>query len=1015
MEWADFVDKELHRSSVFDNTDFTMAGANLSGGVPPVIRISISLLERFLKHGEKRLVIVFPEGKKIPFLFLLAQLLSDVFDGGAEIEYDPDKFVLGQKLKFQKFILEFSGTECGADGISRICVKTGDGVIKKIPMTWAPYFQQTDTNRHLSKDREVSHAMNDFRLSNQGEKRVGSAQIVETLTNNITHFTGTIFCAVSSSRINELCDTTAINHVLVRKLLLIGSGDAEGNIQIKGAGQLAGTPAIVYAPDLYAILEAIKKGASPKMLLVDGTNQSTATKQLSALDELIQLDFPIVYTTDTANSLELANLEDRGFYIWRWDESNLTQPLQADKTSSVGRRICNCANKTLQYIRCNSQNIDRAFDLLLRCRQMTDDATTNYVSSYTKLLSLAFRCIRAVQNFDNSNRQKCLDVLRDAQEIITTERKFNPAELASSMEEADKALLAFFNAKGDIPKVSELKNVIDKNANHWKNVCLIIADDADREANFLYWQRYILNKHLGVQIHIARQDEYVHDNNANYDATIVCGWIRRDKMCQILYGNATRQCTVLLYGYEMHWKNPQVNWWSHQLHKNCNEKISSKMFPEIHIHSEEIENAESAVQSPPADELESISLTIQKAQYGHYITGDETHSADDATEAVPISFVGNCFAFFKPSHKIIDVTDIVLGKKAAIHMIDPESLDTGNFVVVREASRDIIRELADQILDNSDMSGKRLLASKWKESLEMESLFSSTDEICRKIQQAGCQKNIFTIRQWVKSEDRIIPQDKEDLRYQDELPLITLEALDRTPLQYDRIVIDEAQDIIGSYAFDVLDVVLKNGLARGKWFMFGDFTNQAIFDQSIEPEKRLAELEDTTSFIKFRLKINCRNTKQIGDEIRYITGFDSSAYLWTKVTGVPVEYKTYNTPEDELQILQAVLDKLIKDGVEPGKITILSPFKRESSVVSAVTRFEIRDYKPEIHDMITFSTVQSYKGLENAVIILADVDTFSHEKLMYVGLSRARSGLYILETEAAEAEHVQLLMKAVIK
>ena len=765
MDWAEFVDEELHCPSVFDNTNFTMAGVNLPGGVPPVIRISISLLKRFLDHGENRIVIVFPEGKKIPFIFLLSQLLSDVFEGGTEVEYDPRKFVSGQKIKFQNFILEFSGIEDGSDGISRICVKTGDGVKKKIPITWAPYFQQTDTNRHLSKDREVSPAMNNFRINSQWKKSVGSAQIVETLENNITHFTGTVFCVVSSNRVNELYDSTAINRVPIRKLFLIGSGDAEGNIQIKGAGQLSGTPAMAYAPDLYAILEAIKKGASPKMLLIDGTNQSTVTKQLSALDELIQMDFPIVYTTDTANSLELSNLENRGFYIWRWDESNLTHSLQTDKTSAVGKRIYNCANRMMQYIRCDSPDIDIALDLLLHCRQMTDDATASYASSYTKLLSLAFKFIRAVQNFESSDRQKCLDVLRIVQDVIRTERKYNPAELASAMDEADKALLAFINAKGDIPKVSELKNLIEKHANQWTNICLIIADDADREANIYYWQQYILNKHLGMQIHIARQDEYVHDNTANYDATIVCGWIRRDKMCQILYSNATCQCVVLLYGYEMRWKNPQVSWWSHQLHKNCNVEASIKMFPEMHIRSEELKTAESGSQMPPADELESISLTIQKAQYGHYIAGEETHNADDVTEAVPISFVGNCFAFFKPSHKIIDVTDIVLGKKAVIHMKDPESLDTGNFVVVREASRDIIRELADQILDNSDMSEKRLLASKWKESLEMESLFSSTDEICRKIQQAGCQKNIFTIRQWVKSEDRIIPQDKEDLRF----------------------------------------------------------------------------------------------------------------------------------------------------------------------------------------------------------------------------------------------------------
>ncbi|MPN17465.1 hypothetical protein SDC9_164818 [bioreactor metagenome] len=98
-------------------------------------------------------------------------------------------------------------------------------------------------------------------------------------------------------------------------------------------------------------------------------------------------------------------------------------------------------------------------------------------------------------------------------------------------------------------------------------------------------------------------------------------------------------------------------------------------------------------------------------------------------------------------------------------MIDPESLDTGNFIVVREASKDIIRELADEILSNSGMAESCELAAKWKDALEMEGLFSDADEICRKIQSAGCRKNIFTIRQWIKNEDRIIPQDKEDLKY----------------------------------------------------------------------------------------------------------------------------------------------------------------------------------------------------------------------------------------------------------
>ncbi len=48
---------------------------------------------------------------------------------------------------------------------------------------------------------------------------------------------------------------------------------------------------------------------------------------------------------------------------------------------------------------------------------------------------------------------------------------------------------------------------------------------------------------------------------------------------------------------------------------------------------------------------------------------------------------------------------------------------------------------------------------------------------------------------------------------------------------------------------------------------------------------------------------------------------------------------------------------------------------------------------------------------ENMVIILTDVESFHDVKLMYVGLSRARSGLYIFETETANKEYGELIRR----
>ena len=244
--------------------------------------------------------------------------------------------------------------------------------------------------------------------------------------------------------------------------------------------------------------------------------------------------------------------------------------------------------------------------------------------------------------------------------------------------------------------------------------------------------------------------------------------------------------------------------------------------------------------------------------------------------------------------------------------------------------------------------------------------------------------------------------------YQKELPLLALDALDSNPLCYDKIIIDEAQDILGTDSFEVLDSVIKGGLERGKWVIFGDFTRQAIYQNSDRVDNIIEKLEDRTSFIRFKLKINCRNTKFIGDEIKCITGFDSAAYIWSKVEGTPVEHRIFNSPEDQRQQLEELINKLISDGVSAENITILSPYKRGNSIVSEVSGIKIKDYTPRIDNVVSFSTIQAYKGLENTVIIMTDVESFEHEQLMYVGLSRARSGLFILESNGARKEYLNI-------
>lgn len=257
--------------------------------------------------------------------------------------------------------------------------------------------------------------------------------------------------------------------------------------------------------------------------------------------------------------------------------------------------------------------------------------------------------------------------------------------------------------------------------------------------------------------------------------------------------------------------------------------------------------------------------------------------------------------------------------------------------------------------------------------------------------------------------------DKVQQYYQKELPRAAALALLESGGQYDIIVVDEAQDLICDSYLEVLGNSLKKGFSRGRWTMFGDFSMQAIYAAGVTGAEMIDKMDEQTSFIRFKLTVNCRNTKPICKEIETVTGFKSPNGLWTKVDGPPVQYITWSSMEDQRKKLTTLLEQLADSQISPEQITILSPRKRENSVVSMLDGNTVKDFRIPAGTSMTFCTIQAYKGLENTIIILTDIESFSDEKLMYVGLSRACSGLFILESEVAKKEYDELWIRRLLK
>lgn len=235
-------------------------------------------------------------------------------------------------------------------------------------------------------------------------------------------------------------------------------------------------------------------------------------------------------------------------------------------------------------------------------------------------------------------------------------------------------------------------------------------------------------------------------------------------------------------------------------------------------------------------------------------------------------------------------------------------------------------------------------------------------------------------------------------------------AVEEVGETYDVLVVDEAQDLLRPGVLDCSSAWLTGGLAGGRWAIFGDFQRQAIFGSRSADQMKELLLERAPHFANGRLKQNCRNTRNIGEETALLSGFDSLPYRVGQIAGLAVDYRYYDSPGNQCAALAEVIRRLLADGVKATDIIVLSRNRLANSGIAGTdggTDFKIE----EVADMgrsrvpvVRFATVQAFKGMESPVVVLCDVSQVSENEpqaLLYVAMSRARSQLTVLVDEQA--------------
>ncbi|MGQ9704989.1 MAG: hypothetical protein ACUVS1_10540, partial [Actinomycetota bacterium] len=218
------------------------------------------------------------------------------------------------------------------------------------------------------------------------------------------------------------------------------------------------------------------------------------------------------------------------------------------------------------------------------------------------------------------------------------------------------------------------------------------------------------------------------------------------------------------------------------------------------------------------------------------------------------------------------------------------------------------------------------------------------------------------------------------------------EALDVVGVRLDAVIIDEGQDFREEWTESVFKL-LKEG-RDGCLYIFFD-ERQNIYRDELRLPIRGAP---------FVLHENCRNTQRICELAADIGGVDPGSYLYERnPQGEKVTFKPYRDRGDQPEIIADIIARLLKKGVSPAQITVLSPHVREKSCLAGIEELAgcaVEDYRENMPSgAVCFSPLKRFKGLESDVVIFCDMDgRFPiHNPLdQYVAVSRAKHLLYIV-------------------
>ncbi|MBF4691581.1 DrmE family protein [Fusibacter ferrireducens] len=826
LSWKEYIEKTVKNYEEYNKLEISIDGFPNVTNIPSIVLLSLELN----KITDGNLGLILP--KSFVYVYLMAVLYQ--LEIISKINFNDniiDQFKSGELLKCGNSIVEFDKVDY-SDGIGRIWVRTAD-TNTGIPLESAPLLQYTKTKKKLSKDKKFNSEHKRQTLENMKLKSDGIILKAKRLK---THVNSSVCIVTNQGKFIDFIKTTTINKQPLIDLLYTVRLDYNGGLIDVSTGKLEGIPSIVIASDIYKAHEYIESHDSVKQLIVDITDATDLEAEYYTHQKIKEYGVKTLFISDLTKKTDIIELEKMNASIWEWTRELVKQMPNLSLNNKLDLELNNYVNHDLECIHCPNDKFAIVYDYIREIKS-DDDLEEEFFDAYIKLVGIFYRLLLIPIIIDSIERENIINKIYEIRKEIEANSKRICSHTHKMLANLTENLIILAGNRTN-DKSSLLRKLISQCSEG--KVAIIIKNRADKKRVEDYILRLHYNK-KNLKVVVKTVQEYKKKDSVFFDAVICSGWFGENHMKSIFYSNKTAKIKVLLYEIEEHWRKTHTRNWAKFSIKSSNEIILKDVKLDFENSNRQMIFTESVLNSEFIIDMDKLINTYQFSLY-------KTNSSHLKEKVIAVNFYEGGIAFFKKNHKLIVINDII---EIGLNRIQEKSagqLLEGDIIVIRDSQKDIIREMADNILNSNGYNDVRQISCRWKEVLQNKLETSEFSELYYSLSNNGCSVTESCVRNWIYNDHMIMPNDFDHVSL-----ILSLDSNKIHPEEVEKIysagkIVKSAHVSAGKKLSELLYSSLRGKYIKSK-FVNSEMTLQSEIELEVVGKIKVLKIDKITNNI----------------------------------------------------------------------------------------------------------------------------------------------------------------------